>query len=90
MEKLGRQGSKDVKRRSAATGERKRDDSTGGAKRDDVVTLKKRIARLEAENRQLRNQIAVLRNSMNRSSQSLSDSVREQQHNFFKYSNARR
>jgi hypothetical protein len=66
-------------------------DSAGGAGGpEEVVLLKKRITRLEAENRQLRNQIAVLTDSMNRSSQSLSDSVREQQHNFFKYSNVRR
>jgi len=91
MEKLGHEGNKVVKRGSAATGKRKRDDSAGGAGgREEVVALKKRITRLEAENRQLRNQIAVLTDSMNRSSQSLSDSVREQQHNFFKYSNVRR
>lgn len=91
MEKLGDEGNKVVKRGSAATGKRKRDDSAGGAGgREEVVALKKRITRLDAENRQLRNQIAVLTDSMNRSSQSLSDSVREQQHNFFKYSNVRR
>jgi len=91
MEKLGHEGNKVVKRGSAATGKRKRDDSGGGAGgREEVVALKKRITRLEAENRQLRNQIAVLTDSMNRSSQSRSDSVREQQHNFFKYSNVRR
>ena len=91
MGKLGHEGNKVVKRGSAATGKRKRDDSAGGAGgREEVVALKKRITRLEAENRQLRNQIAVLTDSMNRSSQSLSDSVREQQHNFFKYSNVRR
>ena len=91
MEKLGHEGNKVVKRGFAATGKRKRDDSAGGAGgREEVVALKKRITRLEAENRQLRNQIAVLTDSMNRSSQSPSDSVREQQHNFFKYSNVRR
>ena len=91
MEKMGREGNKVIKRKSAATGKRKHDDSAGGAGgREEVVALKKRITRLEAENRQLRNQIAVLTGSMNRSSQSLSDSVREQQHNFFKYSNVRR
>jgi hypothetical protein len=91
MEKLGHEGNKVVKRGSAATGKRKHDGSAGGAGgREEGVALKKRITRLEAENRQLRNQIAVLTDSMNRSSQSLSDSVREQQHNFFKYSNVRR
>ena len=91
MEKLGHEGKKVVERGAAATGKRKRDDSGGGGGgREEVVALKKRIIRLEAENRQLRNQLAVLTDSMNRSSQSLSDSVREQQHNFFKYSNVRR
>jgi hypothetical protein len=90
MEKTGHQGTKVAKRKSAAMGKRKRDNSAGVAGPEEVVALKKRITRLEAENRQLRNQIAVLTDSMNRSSQSLSDSVREQQHNFFKYSNVRR
>jgi len=91
MEKLGHEGKKVVERGPAATGKRKRDDSAGGGGgHEEVVALKKRIIRLEAENSQLRNQLAVLTDSMNRSSQSLSDSVREQQHNFFKYSNVRR
>lgn len=91
MENTEHQGHRVVKRNSGATGKRKRDDSAGGdGGPEDVVALKKRIARLEGENKQLRNQIAVLTDSMNRSSQSLSDSVREQQHNFFKYSNVRR
>ena len=91
MEKLGHERNKVVKRGSAATGKRKRDDPVAGAgDREEVIALKKRIARLEAENRQLRKQIATLTDSMNRSSRSSSDSVREQQHNFFKYSNVRR
>ena len=91
MEKAERQEAKVVKRKSGATGKRKQANSVSGAdERDDVVVLKKRIARLESENGQLRKQIAVLTDSMGRSSQSLSDSVREQQHNFFKYGNVRR
>lgn len=91
MEKMRHEGTKVMKRKSADTAKHKQEDSAGGASgREEVVVLKKRITRLEAENRQLRNQIAVLTDSMNRSSQSLSDSVREQQHNFFKYSNVRR
>jgi hypothetical protein len=91
MEKRDRREAKVVKRSSAATGKREQDESAGGGgDREEVVALKKRIARLETENRQLHNQIAVLTDSMNRSSQSLSDSVREQQHNFFKYGNVRR
>jgi hypothetical protein len=38
----------------------------------------------------LRNQIAALTDTMNRSSESGSDTVREQRHNFFKYGNVRR
>jgi len=91
MEKMERQGAKVVKRKSGAPEKRKQADSADSAdKRDEVAVLKKRIARLESENGQLRKQIAVFTDSMGRSSQSLSDSVREQQHNFFKYGNVRR
>lgn len=91
MEKTEQQENKVVKRKSAAAGKRKTGDSAGGAgDREEVFALKKRIARLEAENTQLRNRIALLTDSTNRSSPSFSDSVREQQHNFFKYSNVRR
>jgi hypothetical protein len=91
MEKVERQEAKVVKRKSGASRKRKQADSADSAdEREEVVALKKRISRVETENRQLRNQIAVLTDSMGRSSQSLSDSVREQQHNFFKYSNVRR
>jgi hypothetical protein len=91
MEKAERQEAKVVKRKSGAPRKRKQADSADSADgRDEVAVLKKRIARLESENRQLRKQVAVLTDSMGRSSQSLSDSVRERQHNFFKYSNVRR
>lgn len=91
MEKTVRQEGKVVKRESTARGKREQDDPAsrdGGC--EDVVALKQRIARLAAENRELRRQITVLTDTMNRSSQSLSDTIREQQHNFFKYSNVRR
>jgi len=91
MEKVERQEAKVVKRKSGASRKRKQADSADSTdEREEVVALKKRISQVETENRQLRNQIAVLTDSMGRSSQSLSDSVREQQHNFFKYSNVRR
>jgi hypothetical protein len=91
MESAERQEGKVVKRRSAARRKREQDDSVSvPGDREEVAGLKTRIARLESENRQLRKQIAVLTDSMGRSSQSLSNSVREQQHNFFKYSNVRR
>jgi hypothetical protein len=90
MEKTEQQGTKVMKRKSA-TGKRTRHDSVvGPCDREEVVALKKRIAQLEAENRRLRSEITVSADSMNRASQALSDTVREQQHNFFKYSNVRR
>jgi hypothetical protein len=91
MEKTKRQEAKVVKRKSAAKGKREQGDSmNSGDDREDVVVLKQRIFRLEAENKQLRKQIAALSDTMSRSSQPRSDSVREQQHNFFKYGNVRR
>jgi len=91
MEKTERQEAKVVKRRSAARGKREQVDAMHSADdREDVVVLKQRVFRLEAENKQLRKQIAVLSDTMSRPSQPRSDSVREQQHNFFKYGNVRR
>jgi cell division protein FtsB len=91
MEKAEKQGAKVAKQKSAARGKRKQGDPVSrDGDREDVVVLKQRIARLEAENKQLRKQIAALSDSMSQSSQSRSDSVREQQHNFFKYGNVRR
>jgi ribosomal protein L29 len=55
-----------------------------------VAALKKRIAKLEAENETLRQQLASTNYQTPSSSRSYDDSVREQQHNFFKYSNLRR
>ncbi len=91
MERAEKQEANVVKRRSAAR--RKREQSDPGSHDgdpQDVIVLKQRIARLEAENKQLRKQIAALSGTMSRSSQPPLDSVREQQHNFFKYSNVRR
>jgi hypothetical protein len=91
MEKMERQEAKVVKRKSAARGKREQGDAMKRADdREDVVVLKQRILQLEAENKQLRKQIAALSDPTSRSSQPRSDSVREQQHNFFKYGNVRR
>jgi hypothetical protein len=91
MEKTERQEAKVVKRKSAARGKREQGDAMNSAdEREDVVVLKQRIFRLEAENKQLLKQIAALSDTVSRSSQPRSDSVREQQHNFFKYGNVRR
>ena len=58
--------------------------------RENVTALKKEIKLLEAENKNLRQQIAALSAIPRQPARTYSDSVREQQHNFFKYSNARR
>ena len=81
-----------VMRRKSPTGRNQEcaDSRTAGDDCEDVVLLKKEISRLEAENKKLRKQIAKLTNSGNPPVPSGSDSVREQRHNFFKYSNIRR
>jgi len=90
LERGEKQEAKAVKRRSAVRGKREQSDPVShDGDPHDVIVLKQRIARLEAENKQLRKQIAAS-DTMSRSSQARSDSVREQQHNFFKYSNVRR
>jgi hypothetical protein len=91
MERAEKQEAKVVKRRSAARGKREQSDPVShDGDPQDVIVLKHRIGRLEAENKQLRKQIAALSDTMGRSSQPRWDSVREQQHNFLKYSNVRR
>jgi len=55
---------------------------------DNINSLKKRIAQLESENESLRQRLMSTR--IAEPSRSSGDSVREQQHNFFKYSNVRR
>jgi hypothetical protein len=62
-------------------------ESSGGA---NVSALKKRIAHLEKENESLRQRLALMSTSPVGPARASDDSVREQRHNFFKYSNARR
>jgi hypothetical protein len=57
---------------------------------DNVSALKKRIAQLEAENEDLRQRLTLMSAKIAVPSRSSEDSVREQRHNFFKYSNVRR
>jgi hypothetical protein len=57
---------------------------------DNVGLLSPQIAKFEAENKRLRQQVAALTSSAAQAPGVAGDSVREQQHNFFKYSNARR
>jgi hypothetical protein len=91
MERAENQEAKVVRRRSAVRGKREQSDPVShDGDSQDIIVLKQRIARLEAENTQLRKQIAALSDTMSRSSQPRSETVREQQHNFFKYSNVRR
>ena len=56
----------------------------------EVQALQKRVKELEAENLRLRQQLTAIANRTAPPSQSSADSVREQRHNFFKYSNVRR
>jgi hypothetical protein len=60
------------------------------SERAEVASLKKRISELEAENKSLRRQLASTNHQTPPPSRSSEDSVREQRHNFFKYSNLRR
>ena len=74
-----------------STAKAKRDHSSSTTENSDGQDeLRNQIARLEAENHNLRQQIAVLTSSAAGPPHSEKDSVREQQHNFFKYSNIRR
>jgi hypothetical protein len=57
---------------------------------EDANALRERIAQLEAENKSLRQQLAAGGSRLAAPSQPSGDSVRDQQHNFFKYSNIRR
>jgi len=56
----------------------------------EMDALKKRIAQLVAENESLHRQLASIDYQAPSPSRSSNDSVREQQHNVFKYSNLRR
>ncbi len=56
----------------------------------EVEALRKRVKELEAENLRLRQQLVAMANRTASPARSSADSVREQQHNFFKYSNVRR
>jgi hypothetical protein len=56
----------------------------------EVASLKMRISELEAENKSLHRQLASTNYQAPPPSRSSGDSVREQRHNFFKYSNLRR
>ena len=74
-----------------STTKAKRDHSSSTTENSDSEdVLRNQIARLEAENHNLRQQIAVLTSSASGPPRSEKTSVREQQHNFFKYSNIRR
>jgi predicted nuclease with TOPRIM domain len=56
----------------------------------EVETLRERMRELETENLRLRQQLALVANRGTPSSQASTEAIREQRHNFFKYSNIRR
>jgi cell division protein FtsB len=63
------------------------------APQDEVAALKAQVSRLEAENRKLRQQLDAIGSRsvvVAPPSRSGDDEAREQRHNYFKYSNARR
>ena len=79
-----------TKRRSTTKATQREDSFTVESREgDDVNAQKKRIAQLEAENESLRQQLTSMSTRIAGPSRSSQDSVREQQHNFFKYSNVR-
>jgi hypothetical protein len=91
MQEADGQQAKVVRSKSPTGRKQERVDSaTAGGDCEDVALLKKEILRLEAENKKLHKQIAKLTNGKTPPVPSGSDSVREQRHNFFKYSNIRR
>lgn len=91
MEHTEKQPAKITKRKSPAKVKRSPQNSSAQLNgSENIVALKKRISKLEQENKSLREQIAALTASANRPVESYRNSVREQQHNFFKYSNIRR
>jgi hypothetical protein len=55
----------------------------------EVNTLRKRVKALEAENSELRSQIFTLRQELRAHEPSSDQQRKQQQHNFFKYSNTR-
>jgi hypothetical protein len=80
-----------TKRRSTTKATQRENSFTAESREgDDVDALKKRIAQLEAENESLRQRLTLVSTRIAGPSQSSEDSVREQRHNFFKYSNVRR
>jgi hypothetical protein len=56
----------------------------------EVLRLKSQISELIAENNRLRQQKRIVVERPSRQAELHRDSAKEQQHNFFKYSNARR
>lgn len=62
----------------------------GNDRLDEIAALKEEIARLQSENRALRDRLASQSAVSTQTSRSSEDAVREQRHNFFKYSNVRR
>jgi hypothetical protein len=56
----------------------------------ELAALRRRVSVLERENAALRQEVLVLRQRSGRAEKSYDEQRREQQHNFFKYSNIRR
>ncbi len=79
-----------AKRRSITKPMLREDDASRNSANADIGALNERIVKLEKENESLRQQLAMMSRGVVESAKSSTDSVREQRHNFFKYSNIRR
>jgi hypothetical protein len=60
------------------------------AERNELEYLRRCVSALEHENAELRREVQTLRQSSAKPQKSYDEDRREQQHNFFKYSNVRR
>jgi predicted RNase H-like nuclease (RuvC/YqgF family) len=91
MKKLEQQ-QKEMRERNERTksDEAPREKKPVRAKSDELDKLRNRVSVLERENSELRREIAALRQVSGGREKSYEDTRREQQHNYFKYSNARR
>jgi hypothetical protein len=93
-QRMNRETNAKVEKEQRSVGpEKQRQENEADVVANDVEKLQKRIIALEAENRQLKVEIESLcrqKTGYVERAKSPDEQRREQQHNYFKYSNARR